>query len=54
MIRLTDRGRIRAILVSLEQRWDGLNAQQRSHALELLADLAACYHQRDVCALKVA
>ena len=53
-ISLTDRGRIRAVLASLEQRWDGLNAQQRRHALELVADLAACYRQRDVCALKLA
>ena len=54
VIALTDRGRIRAIPASLEARWDTMNAQQRAHALELLADLAACYRHRHVCALKVA
>ena len=53
-IALTERGRIRAVLASLEQRWDGLNAQQRAHALELLADLAACYRAQDVCQLRIA
>ena len=51
---LTDRGRVHAILASLQARWDGMNAPQRAHALELLADLATCYRQRDLCALKLA
>ena len=38
---LTERGRIRAILVTLEQRWDGLSPVQQARALALLAELSA-------------
>ena len=48
-IALTERGRIRAVLVSLEQRWENLSTQQQAHALELLAELSACYRRRDGC-----
>ena len=54
VIALIDRGRVHAILASLQARWDGFNEQQRAHALELLGELAACYCQQDGCALEVA
>ena len=40
---LTERGRIRATLVALEQRWDGLTPEQRAEARELVERLAATY-----------
>ena len=42
---LTDRGRIRAVLVTLEQRWDSLSPEQQSEALALVERLAACYRR---------
>jgi hypothetical protein len=38
---LTPKGRIRGILVALEQRWEGFDAEQRARALELVDQLAA-------------
>ena len=49
---LTGRGRVRAILVTLEDRWDGLTDAQQSSALELLAELSAAVRNREVAALR--
>ena len=38
---LTPKGRIRGILISLEQAWEGFDAEQRARALELVEQLAA-------------
>jgi hypothetical protein len=43
---LTERGRVRAVLVTLEQRWDGLHPTDRSEVLDLLEQLAAYYRRR--------
>ena len=40
---LTERGRIRAVLATLEQRWSTLTAEQRAEALTLLDRLAETY-----------
>ena len=48
---LTPRGRVRAILVTLEDRWDGLSPDQRARALELLAELGAAIRTREVLAV---
>ena len=42
---LTERGRVRAVLVALEQRWDGLTPEQRAEALALVERLAAIYRR---------
>ena len=48
---LTPRGRVRAILVTLEDRWDGLSADQQARALKLLAELSAAIRRREVLAV---
>ena len=45
---LTERGRIRAVLVALEQGWDGLTPEQQAEALALVERLAACYRRPPV------
>ena len=44
-VALTDRGRIRAVLVALEARWDGLAPDQQAEARELVDRLAATYRR---------
>jgi hypothetical protein len=46
LIALTERGRIRAVLVTLEACWCDLTLGQQGHALELFSALAACYRGR--------
>ena len=48
----TERGRVRAVLASLSDRWDGLTPAQRARALELLAELAAVVRAREIEAVK--
>jgi hypothetical protein len=43
---LTERGRVRAVLVTLEARWPDLTLGEQGRALELLAELAAIYRGR--------
>ena len=43
---LTERGRVRAVLVQLEERWLDLTLGEQGRALELLAELAAIYRGR--------
>ena len=42
-ISLTDRGRIRAVLLALEARWDSMHPWDRAQARHLLGELARCY-----------
>ena len=49
---LTGRGRVRAILVTLEARWDTLSREQQAHALDLLAELSAAIRTREVAAIR--
>ena len=42
-ITLTDRGRIRAILVALEARWESMHPWDGAQARHLLGELARCY-----------
>ena len=43
---LTERGRVRAILVQLEERWPDLTLGEQGRALELLDESAATYRRR--------
>ena len=45
---LTGRGRICAVLVTLEARWHSLAPEQQARALELLAELSAAVRRREV------
>ena len=49
---LTGRGRVRAILVTLEARWDSLSREQHAHALDVLAELSAAIRSREVGAIR--
>ena len=42
---LTDRGRVRAVLVRLERRWDALTPNQRAEARALVDRLADTYRK---------
>ena len=44
-ITVTDRGRIRAVLVALEARWDSMHPWDRAQARHLLGELARCYRE---------
>lgn len=50
---LTDRGRVRAILASLEDRWDSLSPEQQARARALLAELSAAIRSREVRRVRV-
>jgi hypothetical protein len=43
---LTERGRVRAVLTALVERWEGLSVEERAEALRLVDELADCYRRR--------
>jgi hypothetical protein len=43
---LTERGRVRAVLLALEERWDGLSGAEQRRALDLVEELASIYRRR--------
>ena len=45
LIGLTDAGRIRAVLHTLEARWPTMSPADRDEARELLGRLASCYRR---------
>jgi hypothetical protein len=47
-ISLTDRGRIRAILIAVDERWESLHPWDRTRARDLLEQLADCYGFQEV------